>query len=206
VTPKSLRSGARGSRGHPPNPPLGQHCARVLAAPARSLTPGVATNTVWVSQRTQLAATTSIWSSSSSATEDSDTTKEDVLSALSNTKSQTQVAKLHRASNSMSASHRAPCSALSYLVASSSQLTIRARLKGGPRNRSQTLMSGLSRREHCSSCFRNLATISSTTSTRKASVGERLSMNSMCRRHRRPERGKLLSHLNLMEGSDSHSI
>jgi hypothetical protein len=80
---------------------------------------------------------------------DRDTTREDILSAPSSTKSRTYAAEVHRASSSVSTTHHAVCSSPSHLAASSSW----ARSDGDPRSKSQTLVLGLSRRERCSSYF-----------------------------------------------------
>jgi hypothetical protein len=111
--------------------------------------------------------------SSSSIVKDSNTSKEDGSSAHSSTKSQTWVAVFHRASRLVSISHCAACFALSSLAASFSRSASQARPKGGPRIGSQTLVLCLSRRDHRFSYFQNSATSSSTTSTRRASVGKR---------------------------------
>jgi hypothetical protein len=91
-----------------------------------------------VPQRTPLAATTSVWSSSSSAAEDSDTAKEDIPSALSSSKSRTWAAELRRATSSASTSHRAACSTSSLRTVSSSRSACQTRSIGDPRIRSQT--------------------------------------------------------------------
>jgi hypothetical protein len=98
MTPTSLRLSAHGSRGHPPDP---------LDPSSSSLVPNsrkcdrAATNADQVPQQTPLSAVVSIWSSSTSAAENSDAAKEDDSLALSSTKSRTRAAKLHRASSSI---------------------------------------------------------------------------------------------------------
>jgi hypothetical protein len=98
-----------------------------------------------VTKQIPLAVATSIQPSSSCATEDSDTTKEDDPSAHSSTKFQTRAVELRRASSSASVSHHATCSTPSYLASSSSRPASQAQSEGCPRIRSQTLALGLSR-------------------------------------------------------------
>jgi hypothetical protein len=102
--------------------------------------------------------------------------------------SQARAVEVHRASSSASASYHAVWSTPSRPVASSSRSASQALSDGGPRSKSQTLTLGISRHEHCSSCFRNSATSLLTTSTRKVSLG------------------KLTSHLGVVECSDPHPL
>jgi hypothetical protein len=131
----------------------------------------MATNVDRVPHRTLLMTATLTWPLSSSTIMDRDAAREDDLFALSNTKSQTHVAKGRRASSSASASYRATSSTPSYPAASSRWLASRVRLSGGPRSRSQILMPGHSSHEHHSCSLQNSVTSSPATSTHKVSLG-----------------------------------
>jgi hypothetical protein len=115
----------------------------------------------------------SIQNSSSSAAVDKDVIREDSSSALPNTKSRTCTAEVRRASSSAFASRHIAGSALSYLAAN------RARPDGNPRSRTQIFTVGRLSRDRRSSIFWNLAASPSTTTTRKVSLGERPSTDSM---------------------------
>jgi hypothetical protein len=139
----------------------------------------VAANTDWVLEWTPLAAAVSTRPSSGSTANDRDAVGENVPLPLYSTKSRTHTAEVRRASHSVSASYHAVSSAPSCLAALSRRSANQAGPDGRPRSRSKILAPGHSSRERCSSCFRNSATTTSRTSTRKVSLGNHPSLNSM---------------------------
>jgi hypothetical protein len=124
TTSASPRPRAPESRGHLPHPRLGPFCVQTRVAPAWGLALGNVTcsNQCKIGpQRTLLSVVVSICPSSSSTAVDIDATREDGQLALSNSKSQTYVAEVRRASSSASTSLCAGSSTPSCPAASSRQ-------------------------------------------------------------------------------------
>jgi hypothetical protein len=99
-----------------------------------------ATSVDRVPQRTSVVAVASNWPSSNSATVDRDAAREEAPSALSNTKSRTRIAKVYRASSSVSTSRR---------EATSAQVVRRPRLDGRLGEPDRVVVLGAGRRSSC---------------------------------------------------------